>query len=179
MSTKVKKPQNQTKLRFTQRTKEFCFICSLLSGEDFLEMTSSISQESADKIKQHFFYTSLQWVRRVSLFLWSAVGDCFTLKRFVFCTQPGYLTFKNRASYIQDGSTATLQMFHFIYIFSTNISTEYFNMLHTLLFSLQNAVYFIMLPFLVPLLYTFYIQVCKNLNVKLRCQKVNFQLILA
>ena len=36
------------------------------------------------------------------------------------------LTFKNRASYIQDGRTATLQMLHFIYIFSTNISTEYF-----------------------------------------------------
>jgi len=37
------------------------------------------------------------------------------------------LTFKNRASYIQDGRTATLQMLHFyIYFFSTNISTEYF-----------------------------------------------------
>jgi len=31
-------------------------------------------------------------------------------------------------------------------------------MLHTLCFSLQNAVYFIMLPFLVPVLFTFYIQ---------------------
>jgi len=31
-------------------------------------------------------------------------------------------------------------------------------MLHTLRFSLQNAVYFIMLPFLVPILFTFYIQ---------------------
>ena len=31
-------------------------------------------------------------------------------------------------------------------------------MLHTLSFSLQNAVYFIMLPFLVPVLFTFYIQ---------------------
>jgi hypothetical protein len=35
------------------------------------------------------------------------------------------LTFKNRASCIQDGRTATLQMLHFIY-FSTNVSTEYF-----------------------------------------------------
>jgi hypothetical protein len=31
-------------------------------------------------------------------------------------------------------------------------------MLHTLRFSLQNAVYFIMLLFLVPVLFTFYIQ---------------------
>jgi hypothetical protein len=31
-------------------------------------------------------------------------------------------------------------------------------MLHALRFSLQNAVYFIMLPFFVPVLFTFYIQ---------------------
>jgi hypothetical protein len=31
-------------------------------------------------------------------------------------------------------------------------------MLHTLCFSLQNVVYFIMQPFLVPVLFTFYIQ---------------------
>jgi len=31
-------------------------------------------------------------------------------------------------------------------------------MLHTLRFCLKNAVYFIMLPFLVPVLFTFYIQ---------------------
>jgi len=29
---------------------------------------------------------------------------------------------------------------------------------HTLRFALQNAVYFVMLPFLVPVLFTFYIQ---------------------
>jgi len=31
-------------------------------------------------------------------------------------------------------------------------------MLHTLRFSHQNSVYFIMLPFMVPVLFTFYIQ---------------------
>jgi hypothetical protein len=44
--------------------------------------------------------------------------------------QPSYidlhLTFRNLVSYIKDGSTTILQMLHFIYLFSTNISTEYF-----------------------------------------------------
>jgi hypothetical protein len=69
------------------------------------------------------------------------------------------LNFKNRASYIQDGHTATLQFLHFIYICFQQIKLlSILNMLHTLRFSLQNAVYFIMLPFLFPELFTFYIQ---------------------
>jgi len=36
------------------------------------------------------------------------------------------LTFKNLASYIQDGRTTTLHVLHFMYFFTTNISTEYF-----------------------------------------------------
>ena len=46
-----------------------------------------------------------------------------------------------------------------LYIYSTNIRTEYFkHATHSPFFSLQNAIYFIMLPFLVPVLFTFYIQ---------------------
>jgi len=46
-----------------------------------------------------------------------------------------------------------------LYIFSTNIRTEFFkHTAHSPFFSLQNAVYFIMLPSLVPVLFTFYIQ---------------------
>jgi hypothetical protein len=58
------------------------------------------------------------------------------------------LTFKNRASHIQDGRTATLQMLHFIYFFSTNISTEHFkHAAHSSLFSskcrlFHNATFF-------------------------------------
>jgi hypothetical protein len=57
--------------------------------------------------------------------------------------------------------TATLR-YHpdvaFYIFFQKKLSTEYLNMLHTLHFSLQKAFYFIMLPFLVPVLFTLYIQ---------------------
>ena len=46
-----------------------------------------------------------------------------------------------------------------LYIYSTNICTEYFkHALYSPFFSLQNAVCFIMLTCLVPVLFTFYIQ---------------------
>ena len=48
-----------------------------------------------------------------------------------------------------------------LYIYSTNIGTEYFKYaLYSPFFSLQNAVCFIMLTCLVAVLFTFYIQVC-------------------
>ena len=46
-----------------------------------------------------------------------------------------------------------------LYIYSTNIGTEYLKHApHSLFLSLQNAVCFIMLTCLVPALFTFYIQ---------------------
>jgi len=46
-----------------------------------------------------------------------------------------------------------------LYIYSTNIGTEYFKHgIYCLFFPLQNAVCFINLTYLVPLLFTFYIQ---------------------
>ena len=50
-----------------------------------------------------------------------------------------------------------------LYIYLTNIGTEYFkHALYSPFSSLQNAFCFIMLTCLVPVLFTFYIQVCKN-----------------
>ena len=46
-----------------------------------------------------------------------------------------------------------------LYIYSTNIGTEYFkHSIYSQFFSLQNAVCFILLMYLVPVLFTFYIQ---------------------
>jgi len=46
-----------------------------------------------------------------------------------------------------------------LYIYSTHIGTEYFKHgIYSLFFSLQNALCFIILMYLVPVLFTFYIQ---------------------
>jgi len=48
-----------------------------------------------------------------------------------------------------------------LYIYSTNIGTECFKHgIYSPFFPLQNAVCFIILTYLVPVLFTFYIQVC-------------------
>ena len=55
-----------------------------------------------------------------------------------------------------------------LYIYSTNIGTEYFkHALYSPFFSLQNAVCFIMLTCLVPALFTFYIEECAEIKKKI------------
>ena len=58
------------------------------------------------------------------------------------------------------GRTAPLTSKRFsLYIYSTNVGTEYFkHALYSPFFSLQNAVFFIMPTCLVPVLFTFCIQ---------------------
>ena len=54
---------------------------------------------------------------------------------------------------------------YFLYIHATNTGTEYLkNALYSPFFSLQNAVCFIMLTCLVPVLFTFYVQDVLKLN---------------
>jgi hypothetical protein len=58
------------------------------------------------------------------------------------------------------GRTASLTSRHCIlYIYSTNIGTEYFKRgIYSPFFTLQNAVCFIIITYLIPVLFTFYIQ---------------------
>jgi hypothetical protein len=84
------------------------------------------------------------------------------------------LTFKNRASYIQDGRTATLQMLHFIYFFSTNISTEYFkHATHSPFFSSKCRLFHNATFFGSCIIHISHTGVLK-FKCKLRCQKVKF-----
>ena len=80
-------------------------------------------------------------------FWFTLVLDCLS-DQWLSC-----LTFRNLASYIQDWRKITLQMPHFIQKISV---LNILNMLYNLhFFSLQNAVYFKMLPCLVSVLLTF------------------------
>jgi len=65
------------------------------------------------------------------------------------------LTFSRLMTYMCRTAPLTSR-FCILYIYSTNIRTEYFkHAARSPFYPLQNAVYFIMLPFLVPVLFTF------------------------
>jgi len=76
------------------------------------------------------------------------------------CAAPSFNLLTPNDNY--SGRTAPLTSKRCIlYIYSTNTGTEYFKHgTYSPFLSLQNAVCFIILMYLVPVLFTFYIQVC-------------------
>ena len=99
-----------------------------------------------------------QWsdgVHEVTAYMYSNVIDGW-LRSWKECIHFNPLTPNDHYS----GRTAPLtSKYCILYIYSTNIGTDYFKHgIYSPFFSLQNAVCFIIITYLVPVLFTFYIQ---------------------
>jgi hypothetical protein len=99
-------------------------------------------------------YKAMRAIKTFSLFPYILKNICCVLQKKL-C--PTYLLNPLTPNDPYMGRTAPLTSKRCIlYIYSTNIRTEYFkHAAHYPFFPLQTAVYFIMLPFLVPVLFTF------------------------
>jgi len=130
-----------------------CCECCVLSGKDLCDELITRPEQS---YRLWCVVSDLEtsWMRRS----WPALGSSF-IKKNINPLTPNDL-------YI--GRTAPLTSKRcIIYIYSTIIVTEYFkHRIYSPFFSLQNAVCFIILTYLVPILFKFYIQSVLKLKNK-------------
>jgi len=103
----------------------------------------------------------------------NAFGSCITHILYIYSTNIGTEYFKHgiyssvfflssKYSLFHNSNVFGSRIIHILYIYSTNIRTEYFKhgIYSPFFFRLQNAVCLIILTYLVPVLFTFYIHVC-------------------
>jgi hypothetical protein len=89
----------------------------------FLVIVLALLTLSKSFLETHYYYYYYYYYPRNAL---RNKSHMTYVKSEFICVIYPLLTFKNRASYIYDGRTATLQMLEYIYFFSANLSTEYF-----------------------------------------------------
>jgi len=113
-------------------------------------------------------YTLRFFSSKCSLFHNSNVfGSCIIHILYIYSTNIGteYFNmvytlhfFTSKCSLFHNSNVFGSCIIHILYIYSTNIGTENFKHgIYSPFFSLQNAVCFIILTYLVPVLFTFYI----------------------
>ena len=110
------------------------------------------------------FLFEIQFLHNSNVF-----GSCIFHILYIYSTNTGTEYFKHgvyspffsssKCSLFHNSNVFGSCIFHILYIYSTNIGTEYFKHgIYSPFFPLQSAVCFIILTYVVPVLFTFYIQ---------------------
>jgi hypothetical protein len=119
---------------------------------------------------EHGIYSPIFFSSKCRLFHNSNVfGSCIIHILYIYSTNIGTEYFKHgiyshffsssKCSLFHNSNVFGSCIIHILYIYSTNVGTEYFKHgIYSPFFPLQNAVWFIILTYLVPVLFTFYIQ---------------------
>ena len=145
----------------------YVFVCLVLKLEvaefsETLDLSTKLHGATSHNCKLHIHRCNSFRPHRMTAFpWWLSMHKREQLTPFVNLNRRSPLTpLKPNDPYRGHTSTLTSKRC-ILYIYSTNVGTEYFKHgIYTPFFTLQNAVCFVILTYLVPVLFTFYIQVC-------------------